>query len=338
MSTLQKNSFVAAVIIGLIFGFAAQGSAKCGNGGFLNPVADISYNNIFPLKIASIPIGTNNSDMVEPEDPADQSVCYCPLPPPVFERVGISIGLWEPAHYIETVSQAWCMPSFGRSMNSDKKNTLGGSLGISGNGQDTASFAQAHYFVFSPWVIMDVIGDFVCLESTGFDLAYMTEVDVMWQDDELSFIIQPEALVFANQIAQLACVADSVTTNLLGLPLSFLPHCVASGGSVYPLSGHVNDPRFVQANQTIASRMIYKLCREGLIMDPGVYLCSATMTPIWIKHNYRFQIAKPVRGFIAHPPGRTSLLWGFSKNPAMGAKNSDNFIFIVFRKRTCCAA
>jgi conjugal transfer pilus assembly protein TraU len=52
--------------------------------------------------------------------------------------------------------------------------------------------------------------DFPCTEKRDFDLAYMTEVDPLWNDDSLAFIINPEALLFGNPIAQTACVADSV--------------------------------------------------------------------------------------------------------------------------------
>ncbi|NVM20251.1 MAG: TraU family protein, partial [Desulfobacterales bacterium] len=78
--------------------------------------------------------------------------------------------------------------------------------------------------------------------------------------------------------------------------------------------------------------------RETLLWDVGINLCASVPTPIWVKWNYRMQIAKPVRSLGCMPIGRTGLMWAFGKNPALGLTGSaDNFLFMVFRKRACCA-
>jgi conjugal transfer pilus assembly protein TraU len=332
----NKRNIAAVLTACCLLVVATNSYARCG-GSFLNPVTDVAWNNIFPVKIAGISLGSNSNGMVEPPDPAGSAVCICPAPPPIFQRIGISIAFWEPARMAEVVSQAWCMPSIGTSMGSLGGGELGGAESTMGNNDDALTFGQVHYFYFAPWALMNLLTDLACVETTGFDLAYMTELDPLWNDDELSFIIQPEALVFANPVAQLSCVADSSTVNLTGLPVNALPHCVGSGGSVYPLSGNVGDDDIVQASQTMAARMVYKLGRQGLLMDPAINLCMAVPTPIWNKWNYRFQQAKPVRSSIAQPPGRSTLIWGAGKNPPIGADATDNFLSIVFRKRACCA-
>ena len=43
---------------------------------------------------------------------------------------------------------------------------------------------------------LELLMDFVCLEKGAFDVAYMTELDPLWNDDELSFILNPEAGLF----------------------------------------------------------------------------------------------------------------------------------------------
>ena len=49
---------------------------------------------------------------------------------------------------------------------------------------------------------MEVVTDFPCLERGSFDLAYLTEVDPLWNDDELTLILlNPDAVLFANPIA-----------------------------------------------------------------------------------------------------------------------------------------
>jgi len=203
-----------------------------------------------------------------------------------------------------------------------------------GNQEEMSSFSQAHWFIFPVWSMMELLTDFVCVEHSGFDIAYLTEVDPLWNSDMLAFILNPEALLFANPIAQFACVADSVA-SIAGLPTSPLFWCMGSWGSAYPLTGHVGNDNYIEANAAAGARMIFKLGREGLLWDTGIYLCASIPTPIWVKHNYRMQIAKPVRSIGCIPIGRTGHMWSYLKNPPTMA--GDNFIFIIFRKRTCCA-
>ena len=318
------------ILLFLIFLLPADASAKCA-GSFLNPITDVCWSCMFPIKIAGIKLG--NSNIVEPPDPADKPVCFCPAPPPAFVRIGLPISFWEPARFVETVKDPYCFPSLGTGFGSSG-GRLSGSSSEHGNQEDSSYFGQAHYFIFAPFALMELLVDFICLENVGLDIAYITEVDPLWNNDQLALIISPEALLFANPVAQISCVADSVSANA-GLPLPYLFWCMGSWGSAYPLSGNVNDGSQVQGSAAIAARMIYKLGREFLLWDYGLNLCSATPTPIWVKWNYRLQLAKPVRGGQCVPIGRSEFIWGGAKNPPTG--KGDNFLYMIFRKRACCA-
>ncbi|MCG3113360.1 MAG: TraU family protein [Candidatus Manganitrophus sp. SB1] len=321
----------------LILSLEGHADAR-GFGTQLNPVTDICWNCVFPIKIAGMTVIPG--DVPDAPDAALLPVCVCPAPPPLFFRPGIPVSFWEPARFIETVKDPFYFPSLGVQMPNPSRGFLGGTHSeISAHNQiDTSTFAQAHYFIFPVWGVLELLIDFVCVEHSGFDLAYITEVDPLWNNDMLAFAINPEALLFANPVAQMSCIADSVAANA-GLPLSALYWCMGSWGSAYPLTGHVNDDTYIQANAAIAARLIYKLSRELLVCDTGVNLCGCIPTPIWIKHNYRIQIAKPVRDFTCHPIGRSSMVWGSLKNPpfSAGGNSSDNFLWVIFRKRVCCA-
>jgi len=298
---------------------------------FLNPVTDVAWNGIFPIKIGGVPIGKSN--LPERPDAADAPICICPVPPPIFFRVGIPISYWEPARYIETVKDPWCFPSIGISIAPSGGMLMGTHAGL-GNQEEASSFAQAHFFIFSPMALLSMLVDWICVENTDFDVGYITEVDPMWNDDMLAMLINPEALLFANPVSQLSCIPDSVSANA-GLPLDPLFWCMGSWGSAYPMTGHINDDAYTQANAATAARLIYKLSRQGLTWDSAINLCAKTPTPIWIKSNYRFQIAKPIRGIQIIPLGRSVIIWGAAKNPTTGL--GDNFIFMIFKKRSCCA-
>ncbi|WP_375326476.1 TraU family protein [Candidatus Tisiphia endosymbiont of Nemotelus uliginosus] len=38
-----------------------------------------------------------------------------------------------------------------------------------------------------------MITDFICLEKSSFDVAYMSEFDVTWNDEKLQNLLNPEA-------------------------------------------------------------------------------------------------------------------------------------------------
>jgi conjugal transfer pilus assembly protein TraU len=56
--------------------------------------------------------------------------------------------------------------------------------------------------------ILQSVLDLMCLEVSTFDIGWITEIDPLWQDDQLTFIINPEAILFNNLITQAACAAD----------------------------------------------------------------------------------------------------------------------------------
>lgn len=310
-------------------------------GNALDPQNDVCWDCIFPIKIAGMTIEEGNAMNGEAPSSADASYCSCPLPSPPYIRYGITASLWEPSRMIETVKDPYCFPALGMSMGNNGKNSyLRGThahvQGKGGEAQDASVFAQAHWWIMPFWTIMGVMVDSKCMEQSDTDVAYLSEVDPFWQDDEMSAIFQVEALLFANLVAQLACIADAVASQYL--PLSPLFWCMGSWGSAYPLTGHINDNDYVQGNAAVAGRLLYKLSRQQLICDPGLWYCYCVQSPIWTKHNYRIQIARPMADFMCHPLGRSAMLWEYLKNPPYSGSSGTegNFLWIITRKRDCC--
>jgi conjugal transfer pilus assembly protein TraU len=318
--------------------FSEDGQAGSCYGSFLNPVTDVCWQCIFPLKIGGVTVVPGTQ--VDTPDLSSSPVCACPMAVPPWIRIGITVSFWEPARYVETVKEPYCFPSIGMGLSNPSPGTLGGGMKKSSTGRGgfgSGVFSQSHYFIFPVWSIMEIAVDSVCLENSGFDVAYITEVDPLWNDDLMMAILSPESLLFANTAAQLACVADSAAANV-GLPLSTLFWCMGSWGSAYPITGHHNTADYVQGNAAIAAKTIYKMGRELLLQDPAVDLCMAYPTPIWIKQNYRLQAAKPVRDYECRAIGTSDMIWGYGKNPpySAGGNVGDNFLWMIFRKRGCC--
>nr|WKV17501.1 hypothetical protein pSH12sh288-5_00004 [Shigella sonnei] len=74
-----------------------------------------------------------------------------------------------------------------------------------------------------------------CLQGGDLDIGYLSELDPMWDSSSLSMIIQPEAILFGNIIAQGACAADAVA-SLVSKPIDALFWCAGSQGSMYRLT------------------------------------------------------------------------------------------------------
>ncbi len=106
---------------------------------------------------------------------------------------------------------------------------------------------------------MSLLMDALCVESTqSFDLAYITEVDPLWQDDELTFLLNPEAILFGNLIAQAACVADCLSASFW-LPLDPLFWCSGCQGGMYPVNGKViTHNTSIQSSELAVSRSDWK--------------------------------------------------------------------------------
>lgn len=334
MKRLKLSALLYTFTISLFVSvFADAADIQC-KGTALNPVTDVCWQCIFPVKIGGR-ISVGGGGQQDLPDANENPFCTCGGAGSF--TVGVRVSFWEPARMVETVNNAYCFPGLGTGLTNPAPGTLNGSQGTVESSGGNSSFAQAHYYIFPVWTLLELFADFPCLEESGFDMAYMTEIDPMWNSDTLSFYINPEAILFGNPVAQLACLPDSVASSA-GYPIDPLFWCMGSWGSAYPLSGTSTMANPTAANAGLAARMIFKLGRELMLFDPSVDVCGATPTPVWIKSHYRLQIARPVRGNECVPIGRSDLLWGGSKNPpaGTGANSPDNFLWMIFRRTSCC--
>ncbi len=298
--------------------------------GGVGVIEKMCYSCVLPIKIGGIPVSVG--PMVDYTIPIPGPLCECPAPPPIFVRIGIPISFFEPNRLIEIVSDAYCYPLMGFSLGSS--GTLGGQKNSGSSSKHT--FAQAHYIIFPAYSIMQIFTDVLCVEMTEVDIGYVTEIDPLWNNDELGAFISPEALLFGNPVTNLACVADSVSAGV-GFPLDPLFWCMGSWGNTYPLSGHKpTGDSYIQDTAGIAAKLIYKLQRELILWQSWgpLGLCSPVPAPIWTKTAYRLQIISPVPHFIAVTPGQTGLEWDYGKNVPM---QFDNFGYLLFKKKDCCA-
>ena len=317
---------------------------------FPNLISDICWRCLFPIRIGGqvvLNIGDmpDNVNTGNPDDFNPSSIiCTCPTGGPI-PAIGLYVSFWEPARVIEVVQRPYCFPFlFGLDLGDHID--LFGVYGDKGQGPTAGekAFYNVHYYVFPLLEILDIfVGMEFCTDGlTGLDLAYFTEVDPLWNDDELTAFINPEAIVFANPIAQALCAVDCLTASA-SFPLNRLFWCAGCWGSMYPYTGNtgaVGSP--VRTTSLLKSRLLARMAR--LPIPPAAELdtsssgakCGGQIRPIIKKSQYRFSTLFPIpqtRGRCCHPLGSSTLLWGEHRNiPATGEFQ----IYMMWRKRNCC--
>ncbi len=326
MNILKKSFLVSCLIV--VFSPISI-FALCKPTGVLSIdiIAKADYSAMLPLRIAGVTLAQGH--IPDAQGAVGSPICVCNDP---FPRIGIPVSFFEPSRLIEVIKDPYCFPTMGLYLPTSPL-----LKGTKGDGRDRQrTFFQAHYFVFPIYAILELLTDFICMESTGFDLAYITEVDPLWNNDSLSAIINPEALLFANPISNLACIADSISSQI-NMPLDPMFWCKGSWGNAYPLTGNTTTNNWVEDSASVASSLIYKLHRQLILWGSWgqLGLCGYYPAPIWRKSAYRLQLVTPIPHPIAMGIGQDGRWWTWLKNIPMTA--SDNFAYLLFKKRECCA-
>ncbi len=308
---------------------SSQGAFSNCVGRFVNPITDICWSCIFPISIAGVKVASGE-DIPNPSNP----ICYCKSPP----RIGIPISFWEPARLVDVTRTPYCMVNLGGISLGPSKGIKGrGSVKLSQDGKMKNSFYQVHWYVYPLIYWLELLTDFVCMEKSQFDVAYITELDPLWNDDETSLIINPEAALFGNPVAQAACAADCLLASS-GFSKDALFWCGGCQGSLYPFTGHVPaQSSGIQGSLLLTQRFIAKLHRQGLAWGyTGMKgLCGKYPMPIIRKGQYKTQMTYPVPATTkgCHPLGRSDILWSTGRQyPYKG----EDFGYLIWRKRNCC--
>lgn len=310
--------------------------AKNCTGKMFNPVTDVCWDCIFPISIGKTK--TNSKHKRHDTKNPSNITCVCPGKIIGLPQVGIAIGFWEAIRLVDVTTRPFCMTNLGGEEIMPENFTLQQN-GVDDNDQGAATY-HLHWYISPINVILGVLMDILCIElaTIGLDIAYMTEFDPLFHNDLLSFIINPEAILFANPIAQAACIADSIAATL-NKPLDYLFWCAGSQGHLYPFTGNVNGVvSSIQATSLITEKFIAKLHRQMMlpVTSGPKALCMPYPLPIIKKSQYRLQTTFPKVGmnkYACNPIGKATILHEkFKKIPYKG----EDFGYLIWRKRNCC--
>lgn len=308
--------------------------AKC-HGKFVNPITDICWSCIFPLSIGPHKVSMGGQkDIPNPKSP----ICFCKKGA-IPKVPGISIGFWEPARLVEVTRIPYCMMSLG-GLHIGANGVMGRGDVSDENTAHTLAFYQVHYYVYPLIYWLELITDILCFEKANFDVAYLSELDPTWDNDEWNALQNPEDALFANPIAEAACAIDCVKATH-SFPIDKLFWCGGCEGGIYPYTGHI-DGHFggVRSSLKLTQRTLGKMHRFGLAYitsaDNIKDICQKRLSFTIKKSQYKTQMLYPraqTNTGSCKPLGHTSLTWEMGREfPYKG----EDFSYLIWRKRNCC--
>jgi len=329
----------------------------------------ICWSCIFPIRVMGGTLFDENPLFHDvPDDAADKTVCACDgndgLP-----KLGIPAGFWAPARMIEVVRKPYCSPTLGGVSLQASVRLWGGHKETSGT-PDDKTFYNYHYFAFPLFEMLELLIQSHCNPGgyTNMDMLYLSELDPLWNLDELSFFVNPEAVVFANPAAMAMCSVDCAKTSV-DKPMTSLFWCAGCWGNLYPFTGNIaSDSSGPRDTSLLAARVIAGLHRRGLawLTTGNSSLCGGKIFPMLPKQQYRLStlfpiaeastsrtktmpvldatgkqktddngnpLAKEMPVNCCHYIGETPFKWGEWRTiPGTG----EDYVYLLFRWSDCC--
>lgn len=311
------------LLVFILFLISSNANAICKTGSTVDFITQVKWSCMYPITIGGLTLFGNSDD-----NDSGQSNPTCTCFKEGSYKFGLKMGFWEPARIIDTVKDSYCMMPLGMELPINQPFVQDGSHT---NNKNKSTSAQTHYYMYPVLAILDMYYDLPCLnydDGAEVDIALISEVLPFWQNDMLSMIVNPEAVLFANPAAQLACMADAVAATA-GRPLDPLYWCLGSWGSMFPLSGTVSSGDMIEAHALLAMRTVQLMARSGALKEFSDSGCSQSFTPVITKSKYKMHMITPSRS-TCFKPGASVLQWGNALS------FSDNHSWMLFRKVNCC--
>ena len=299
------------------------------DGKLVNPITDVCWDCLFPMTVSGVNVTPRSKDHVT----YDKRFCICPGIPP---KVGLPLTYWEPLYLVDVTREPFKLLGLGGASLGKSKLKHRGTVSQMPNSSQKTSFYNVHFYTYPVLAMLELFTDFVCSSNVKPNMGYMSELDLLWNDEQMAAIVNPEAGLFANNAAELACVADC-TASSLGKPLDKLFWCAGCEGSLYPFTGTVSHHiGGIQASVLLVHRMIAKLHRSGMLMGyEKDEFCQAKQMRVIKKSLYKTQLVYPVAQTKGqcHPLGKTDLFWGRGKSYPYGG---EDFVYLIWVKKQCC--
>lgn len=337
MNPSQAPSFLRIFFSLLFFLFSSPDHLHADRnkteGKIINPITDVCWSCLFPIHLGGVNVTPGASSKSPDHFSYQPTLCACAGAPP---KIGVPLAFWEPVALIDVTRTPFKSIALGGlSLAPETPRSRGGIANVGESGRH--SFYHVHYYKFPLLSLLELLPGFSCPEKgSSMDIAYLSELDPYWLDDTWSSIFNPEAFLFANPLAQTACIPDC-TLSSLDRPQDELFWCAGCCGSLYPLMGHVSHHiGGIQASSLLVHRLLSKMHALGLMWgaEENQY-CDKKFYPRIKKSLYKTQLTYPIAQTQGpcHFLGKSDVLWGSGKSYPYGG---EDFVYLIWTKKHCC--
>ncbi len=247
-------------------------------------------------------------------------------------KIGVKVAFFEPTRLVDVTRIPYCLVGLGGISLSSNTVRKHGTVRTKED-SSRSSFYNVHWYIYPLIYWLELLTDFECVEKSRLDVAYMSEFDPTWNDEEWGWLQNAEAGFFSFPPVQLACVADCMASTA-DAPVDSLFWCAGCLGSLYPFIGFVeHHVGGIQASSLLVMRLIAKFHRLGLAKGYRLNdFCHGHFMPYIMKTLYKNQLVYPVSAS-CQPLGKTDSLWGSGKSfPFKG----EDFVYLIWKKKKCC--
>lgn len=338
---MKKILFMILILLS-----SMQVQAKC-VGKFFNPITGICWKCMFPLQIGPAVIG---SKARHKSSLGSEPICMCKRD--LIPKIGVPIGFWEAIKLADVTRTPFCMVNLGMQMGPKMSYKMGSHA--SGENGTQHSFYHVHMYNYPVFEMLKLFLDFPCKSKGSFDVGYLSELDPTWSDDDLANLFNPDVILYANPIADAACIVDCTKANK-SLPDDKLHWCGGCQGSIYPLTGHI--AHHISGPQA-SSLEVYKMLAKGhqigsLLETTGkAAMCKPRYHHHLKKTQYRLQMTYPVVDKNSKVPcapiGYSEESFNvenigdafnnLTKKPKEYPVKGEDFGYIIYRQVECCAS
>lgn len=292
------NKVILAFCLLCISGVAT--AANLCNGKFMNPITDVCWDCAFPIKMFGQKITSGDGEDYDsrPATGIDKWICACNIIGGL-SKTGVPVSFWEFSRQVDVTKTPYCLVGLGQKMSvSINADMDAGKIRVSGE-DSRAVFRHLHWYINPLMGLMGAVLDSKCLENKGYDLAYITELDKTWIDEELARIMTPDAYLFNNLVAQLACGVDCIAASTgMDAISNTLFWCSGCNGALYPLDGWTSAAYSgAQVSSLLTHRMVVKQHRQmSQTSSAGPdAMCSAGHIEVTMdKRQYKYTMVFPV--------------------------------------------
>ncbi len=208
---MKRALFILCLLVTAIIARPVMAAtSNAGDGRWVNPISDVCWKCLFPMSLGSIQLASGaHPDTPNPASPI-QLCSYG-----IFYRLGLAIGFWEPLALTDVTREPGVMVNMGGfKINLGRTGT---GRGGQSDSPSPGSFYHVHWYKYPLIFWLNIITSEGCMQTGDMDIAYLSEVDPLWNDSTLAMILNPEVALFNNLLAQGACAADSITSSIRAL-------------------------------------------------------------------------------------------------------------------------